>query len=91
MSTQTKPRKRAPLSTAQLEKRQVLTQTFPSTGKVRVSQCAAFLGIGESTFWSLVKAGRIEQPMRFGKRLSVWDAAYIQRLAKQGIPHSLGE
>ncbi|MFZ1388147.1 MAG: hypothetical protein WBP46_14945 [Thiolinea sp.] len=91
MNTRTEPRKRAPLSSAQLEKRQILTQTFPTTGKVRVSQCAAFLGIGESTFWSLVKVGRIEQPMRFGKRLSVWDAAYIQRLAKQGIPPILGE
>ena len=62
------------------------SEPFPIDGKVRVKQAAPFLGVAVSTFWSYVKQGRINQPMRYGARVSVWDAEYIRDLSKSGIP-----
>ena len=59
---------------------------FPYEGKTRAGQAAPFLGIGLSTFWLYVKQGRIEKPIRYGARVSVWDAEYIRELAANGIP-----
>lgn len=59
---------------------------FPDDGKVRAKQVAPFLGIALSTFWLYVKQKRIAQPMRYGARVSVWDAKYIRALAADGIP-----
>lgn len=59
---------------------------LPGEGKVRAKQVAPFLGIALSTFWLYVKQGRIAQPMRYGPRVSVWDAQYIRSLADNGIP-----
>ena len=59
---------------------------FPHEGKVRAKQAAPFLGIGLSTFWLYVKQGRIEQPMRYGARVSVWDASLIRSYSDSGIP-----
>jgi predicted DNA-binding transcriptional regulator AlpA len=64
----------------------ITPQLFPKDGKTRAKQNATFLGIGVSTFWLYVKQGRINQPMRYGQRVSVWDAEYIRQLAKEGIP-----
>ena len=66
--------------------RRALMEAFPSTGKVRVPQIASYLGIGASTFWLYVREGRVNQPVRYGARLSVWDAEYIRGLAANGIP-----
>lgn len=63
-------------------------QTFPFEGKVRAKQSARFLGIGLSTFWLYSKQGRIVKPMRYGARVSVWDASYIRSLAENGIPEA---
>ncbi|MGB1257725.1 MAG: helix-turn-helix transcriptional regulator [Thiolinea sp.] len=62
---------------------------FPREGKVRVKQAAPHLAIGISTFWLFVKQGRIKQPTRYGKRVSVWDAQYIRELAENGIPEMM--
>ncbi len=59
---------------------------FPVEGKVRAKQAASYLAIGVSTLWLYVKQGRIEKPMRYGARVSVWDAQYIRELAENGIP-----
>lgn len=59
---------------------------FPHEGKVRAKEAAPFLGIAISSYWAFVKQGRIQPPMKFGKRVSVWDAEYIRELAKNGIP-----
>lgn len=59
---------------------------FPFEGKVRAKQAAPFLGIGVSTFWLYIKQGRILPPMRYGARVSVFDAQYIRDLATNGIP-----
>ncbi len=63
---------------------------FPFEGKVRVKQAAPYLGVAVSTFWLYVKQGRIKPPMRYGARVSVWDAQYIRELAKHGIPEKEG-
>ena len=63
-----------------------LSCTFPATGNVRARQNAAFLGIGLSTFWLYVEQGRIKKPIKYGVRLSVWDAEYIHQLKREGIP-----
>lgn len=59
---------------------------YPYEGKSRAKPSAIFLGIGLSTFWLYVKQGRIDEPMRYGPRVSVWDASYIRSLADNGIP-----
>lgn len=59
---------------------------FPHEGKIRAKQAAQHLAIGVSTWWLYVKQGRVQQPMRYGARVSVWDAQYIRELAKNGIP-----
>lgn len=61
---------------------------FPIEGKVRVKTAAPYLGIGVSTFWLFVKQGRIQPPMKFGQRVSVWNASYIRDLAENGIPEA---
>ena len=66
--------------------RRILKEAFPETGKVRVPQIAAHLGIGASTWWLYVKEGRVLPPVKFGARVSVWDAEYIRDLAANGIP-----
>ena len=65
-----------------------VASTFPADGNVRANQIAPFLGIALSTFWLYVKKGRIIQPRRHSKRLSVWDASYIRYLAENGIPEA---
>lgn len=62
---------------------------FPTEGKVRAKQAAPFLGIGISTFWLYVKQQRIVPPMRYGARVSVWDAQYVRELAENGIPEAI--
>ena len=69
-----------------LEQRKILKESFPSTGKVRAPQAAAYLGIGISTFWAFAECGRIKAPVKYGARVSVWDAEYIRELASNGIP-----
>lgn len=59
---------------------------FPLSGNVRAKQAAAYLAIGVSTYWLYVKQGRIQQPMRYGARISVWSAEYVRSLAENGIP-----
>lgn len=59
---------------------------FPLEGKVRAKQAAPFLGIGISTLWLYISQGRIKKPMRYGARVSVFDATYIRELAENGIP-----
>lgn len=66
--------------------RKILKESFPTAGKVRVPQIAAFLGVGISTFWKYADDGRIKSPIKYGARVSVWDAEYIRDLADKGIP-----
>lgn len=62
------------------------SDTMPISGNVRANQCAAYLGVGVSTFWLYVNQGRIKKPNKYGVRVSVWDAGYIRQLRDDGIP-----
>ena len=63
---------------------------FPSEGKVRAKRCAEYLSIGLSTWWLYVQQGRVKQPIRYGKRVSVWNAEYVRLLGEEGIPDKGG-
>ena len=78
-----------PKSTNILQLQKALKDSFPIFGKVRATQAAAYLGIGVSTFWLYVSQERIKKPVKFGVRVSVWDAEYIREIADNGIPHKL--
>ena len=80
----TKPRKKTVAE--KLLHRKNLKESFPVMGKVRAPQAAAYLGFAISTFWAFVADGRIDAPIKFGARVSVWDAEYIRQLAANGIP-----
>lgn len=71
---------------AKLYFQKIAAEAFPATGNVRARQSAAYLGIGLSTFWFFVEQGRIKKPIKYGVRLSVWDAEYIHQLKREGIP-----
>lgn len=60
-------------------------QIFPATGNVRAKQLAQFLSIGISTFHSWVQQGKIKQPIKYGSRVSVWQAEYIRSIAENGF------
>lgn len=66
----------------------VIAESFPAVGNVRAHQCAAYLGIGLSTFWLYVAQQRIQKPLKYGERISVWDAKYIHELRTNGIPQA---
>lgn len=77
---------RAQRQAAKLKFIKVAAESFPQVGNVRANQCAAYLGIGLSTFWLFVAEKRIKKPTKYGVRLSVWDAVYIHQLRETGIP-----
>ena len=81
-------RTRKPLSNEAQKQRSFLKSIFPEVGKVRAKQAAAYLEIGESTFWKMLADKRIDPPLKLGKRVSVWDAQYIRQLAENGIPEA---
>lgn len=64
----------------------IAAENFPLVGNVRANQSAAYLGIGLSTFWFFVEQGRIKRPIKYGVRVSVWEAEYIHQLKREGIP-----
>ena len=67
-------------------KTQQLPDPFPVSGNVRAKQAAEHLAIGLSTYWLYVKQGRIQKPMKYGARVSVWPSEYVRELALNGIP-----
>ena len=77
---------RAQRQAAKFQFNKIAAEAFPNAGNVRANQCAAYLGIGLSTFWLYVEQGRVEKPLKYGKRVSVWDAGYIRELRTNGIP-----
>lgn len=71
---------------AKMQYNKLAADTMPIIGNVRANQCAAYLGIGLSTFWLYVGQKRIKEPKKYGVRVSVWDAGYIRQLRDDGIP-----
>ena len=59
----------------------------PQTGFLRVKQILAPNGpipVSKSTWWAGVKDGRFPQPMKLGKRVTVWRAEDIHALIENG-------
>lgn len=72
------------------KERQLLVNTFPETGMVRIKSMAAFLNISESAAWAYVAQGRIRKPIKLSPRTSVWKAEYVRdELATNGIPEAV--
>jgi len=47
---------------------------------LRVKDVAARLGIGASTWWGWVKAGKAPQSIKLGSRITVWRASDVMAL-----------
>ncbi len=52
-------------------------------GAMRAKHAAAFLGIGESTFWRWVKEGRLPKGARLSARATVWKCEDLKRFLNQ--------
>lgn len=46
---------------------------------------AALIPISKSTWWAGIHSGRFPQPVKLGKRITVWRAADIRALLERGI------
>ena len=59
-----------------------------TTEAMRAKAAAAFLGIGESTFWKWVAAGRLPRGTRLSARCTVWRVdvlkAFLEQAAQEG-------
>lgn len=57
--------------------------TMHGQGAIRAKSAAAFLGIGESTFWRWVKEGRIPKGTRLSARATVWKREDLEQFLNQ--------
>ena len=62
---------------------QVIAKQPQSAGAMRAKSAAAFLDIGESTFWRWVKAGRLPKGTRLSARATVWKREDLERFLNQ--------
>ena len=52
-------------------------------GAMRAKSAAAFLGIGESTFWRWVAQGKLPKGRRLSARATVWMRADLEQVLDQ--------
>lgn len=57
--------------------------TANSQGAMRAKSAAAFLGIGESTFWRWVKEGRLPKGKRLSARATIWKREDLEHFLNQ--------
>ena len=50
---------------------------------LRAKDAAAFLALGESTFWKWVKDGRLPQGIRLSARATIWRIADLEAFIEQ--------
>lgn len=62
---------------------QAVVEQIYSAGAMRAKSAARFLGIGESTFWRWVKAGRLPKGTRLSARATVWKREDLERFLNQ--------
>ena len=60
----------------------------PGQGALRAKGCAAYFGIGISTWWKWVKDGRVPPGIKLSPRTTVWSLEIVQGLLK-GTPDQL--
>ena len=66
---------------------QAIAKQPQSAGAMRAKSAAAFLDIGESTFWRWVKEGRLPKGTRLSARATVWmreDREWLLNQAAEG-------
>jgi len=51
---------------------------------VRLNQIIAALQISASAWWAGVRDGRLPQPVRLGKRMTLWRTRDIRELLERG-------
>lgn len=62
---------------------QAIAKQPQSAGAMRAKSAAAFLDIGESTFWRWVKEGRLPKGTRLSARATVWKREDLERFLNQ--------
>lgn len=62
---------------------QTSVESSRKNGALRAKNAAAFLGIGESTFWRRVQQGRLPKGTRLSARVTVWKAKDIEYFLNQ--------
>lgn len=63
----------------------VEVKRLPDDGMVRAAEFARYLGIGKSTLYKYLAEGKIEQPVRYSSRCSVWSVDYVKDVASSGF------
>jgi len=59
-------------------------EELPLTGLLRIKQVLRFVPVSRSNWWEGVRIGRYPKPLKLSERVTVWRAADIQRLVKEG-------
>lgn len=54
-----------------------------NAGVMRAKNAAAFLAIGESTFWRWVKEEKLPQGIRLSQRTTVWKIRDLEQFLEQ--------
>lgn len=58
---------------------QAVMEQAHNAGAMRAKAGAAFLGIGQSTFWRWVKEGKLPKGRRLSARATVWTRAELEQ------------
>jgi len=80
-----KAKLKAKRTAERLAKRKALVDSFSPNGNVSADMMAAVLGIGVSTLWAHVKAGKIRKPLKLSARTSVWSGKYAEYVRDNGF------
>jgi predicted DNA-binding transcriptional regulator AlpA len=58
---------------------------------LRASECAAYLGIGRSTFWRWVKIGKIPPGVHLSPRCTVWPVEVLDAFVAKKAEEEAGK
>lgn len=62
-----------------------LTKQGFSGGVLRAKDAAAFLALGESTFWRWCQQGKLPRGIRLSARCTVWKREDLERFLNQAV------
>ena len=66
----------------------MMTDLLTENGYVRLKTILQVIPVSKSTWWAGVKTGRFPQPLKVGKKITVWRAEEIRELIKK-FPYNL--
>lgn len=58
-------------------------QSLPETGFLRINQVLQLIPISKSAWWAGVKSGKYPQPIKLGKKTTVWRVEDIKTLIEK--------